>query len=104
MQAIFEEVYLHLLNRLYKKTKIESVCLAGGCAMNSLANGKIFENTPFKKVYIQAAAGDAGTALGSAFYVAHHRLNQPRQFVMDHAYWGPEFGDAELDEALRMKN
>ena len=103
VQAIFEEAYFHLLNYLYEKTKIDCVCLAGGCAMNSVANGRIFEKTPFRKVYIQAAAGDAGTALGSAFYVAHHRLNQPRQFLMDHAYWGPEYLKEEIREAYSVQ-
>lgn len=102
-QAIFEEVYFHLMNHLYEKTKLENLCLAGGCAMNSLANGKIFDKTSFRKVYIQAAAGDAGTAIGSAFYVAHHRLNQPRNFVMDHAYWGPEFSKSQVEQELKLK-
>ena len=104
MQTVFEEVYFHLMNYLHRETRIDSLCLAGGCAMNSVANGKIVEKTPFKKVFIQPAAGDAGTALGSAFYLAHHRLNQPRDFVMDHAYWGPAFNEAEFNEELRMKN
>lgn len=103
VQAIFEEVYFHLVNHLYEKTKLENLCLAGGCAMNSLANGKIFEKTPFRKVYIPAAAGDAGTAIGSAFYLAHHQLNQPREFVMDHAYWGPEFSKIEIEQELKSK-
>ncbi len=103
MQSIFEEVYFHLMNHLYQKTKLENLCLAGGCAMNSLANGKIFDKTPFRKVYIQAAAGDAGTALGSAFYLAHHRLNQPREFVMDHAYYGPAYSKDIIKQLLELK-
>ena len=103
LQAVFEEVYFHLMNHLYQKTRMENLCLAGGCAMNSVANGKIFERTPFKKVYIQPAAGDAGTAIGSAFYLLHHRFNQPRNFVMDHAYWGTEFSKEEIRGALSVK-
>ena len=104
LQTIFEETFFHLLRHLYEKTRLKTLCLAGGCALNSVANGKIFDETPFEKVYIQPAAGDAGTALGSALYVAHHRLNQPRNFVMDHAYWGPDFSESEISEALRMKS
>jgi len=103
-QAIFEETFFHLLRHLYEKTRVKNLCLAGGCAFNSVANGKIFDETPFEKVYIQPAAGDAGTALGSALYTVHHRLNQPRGFVMDHAYWGPEFGEKEINEELREEN
>ena len=66
--------------------------------MNSVANGKIFDQTPFQEVYIQAAAGDAGGALGAAYYVWHHILNQPRSFVMENAYWGPQFSDEEISK------
>ena len=96
LQAAFEEAYFHLMNYLYTRTKLKNLCLAGGCAFNSVANGKIFDRTSFQNVYIQPAAGDAGTALGSALYLSHHRLNQPRNFVMDHAYWGPEYSDNEI--------
>lgn len=103
-QAIYEKGFLHLLASLYEKTQLKTLCLAGGCAFNSVANGKIFDQTPFNKVYIQPAAGDAGTALGSAFYTAHHRLNQPRNFVMEHAYWGPEFSDPEIAEEIHNQD
>ena len=102
-QEIFEEAFFHLLRYLHQVTKLKTLCLAGGCAFNSLANGKIFDQTPFEKVYIQPAAGDAGTALGSALYLAHHRLNLPRQFVMDHAYWGSEFSEREIIEELNRR-
>lgn len=104
MQAVFEETLFHLLRSLYEKTHSENLCFAGGCAFNSLANGKISDQTPFRKVYIQPAAGDAGTALGSVLYLHHHRLNQPRNFVMKHAYWGAEFSKQEINEQIRMKN
>ncbi|MFX0202454.1 MAG: carbamoyltransferase, partial [Candidatus Hodarchaeota archaeon] len=103
LQAMYEEAFFHLLNDIYERTKIPSLCLAGGCAFNSVANGKIFDRTPFEKVYIQAAAGDAGGALGAAFYVWNQELEQPRDFVMEHAYWGPEFSEAELREAIRLR-
>lgn len=100
LQAVFEEVYFSLLNKLHERTKLKKLCLSGGCAMNSVANGKIFDRTPFTGVYIQSAAGDAGTAIGSAFYVHHQILGHPRLFVMEHSYWGPQFGQAELSEEL----
>jgi carbamoyltransferase len=100
LQVIFEEAACHVLNALYRQTRQQRLCLAGGCAMNSVMNGKVRELTPFQEVYIQPAAGDNGTALGAAFYVWHQVLGQPRRFVMDHAYWGPEFGAAAVQEAL----
>ena len=89
LQVIFEEVACHVLKAVYQKTRLSRLCLAGGCAMNSIMNGKIRERTPFKEVYIQPAAGDNGTALGAALYVWHHILGHPRRFVMKHGYWGP---------------
>jgi carbamoyltransferase len=102
LQAIYEEAFFHLLNHVYKKMKNPTLCLAGGCAMNSVANGKIFDKTPFKEVYIQAAAGDAGGALGAAFYVWHQILGHERNFVMENAYWGPQFSEAEVSNELRV--
>lgn len=96
LQARYEEVFFRLLNRLYEETRLSNLCLAGGCALNSVANGKIFDRTPFREVYIQPAAYDAGGALGAAFYVQHCLLDQPRRFVMRHSYWGPEFSSAEI--------
>jgi carbamoyltransferase len=104
MQAIYEEAFFHLLNYVYNKTKMPVLCLAGGCAMNSVANGKIFDKTPFREVYIQAAAGDAGGALGAAYYVWNQILNKPRDFVMEHTYWGPQFSEAEISNELRAKS
>src|SRR5262249_4770834 len=76
------------------------VCLAGGVALNCVANGMIFERTGFKDVYIQPAAHDAGTSIGAALYVAHQVLNEPRRFVMDHVYYGPEFNDENVEGTL----
>jgi carbamoyltransferase len=71
--------------------------------MNSVANGKIRERTPFKEVYIQPASGDNGTALGAAFYVEHQVLGRPRSFVMRHGYWGPQFNDVETGAAVAAR-
>jgi carbamoyltransferase len=96
LQARLEEVYLGMLGKLAKATGLKSICLAGGVAFNCVANGKIFESTPFEQVYVQPAAGDAGLAVGAAYYVWHQKLGKPRSFVMDHAYWGPGFSAAEI--------
>jgi len=99
VQAMYEEAFFHLLNTLHSKHGGETLCLAGGCAMNSVANGKVYCNTPFKKVYIQSAAGDAGGAIGAA-YAVWHKLGGKRGFVMDHSYWGPHFTDADFGVLL----
>jgi len=100
LQAALEEVYFHVLRYLHKETKEENLCLAGGVAFNSVANGKITQNTPFKNVYIQPAAGDAGTALGAALFVTHSVFNQPRKFIMNHAAFGSEVSDADIESLL----
>jgi carbamoyltransferase len=89
-QAMYEEAFFHLLNALHKRHGTEAICVAGGCGNNSVANGKIRRMTPFKRVYVQSAAGDAGGAIGAAF-VVHHARGGNRGFVQDHAYWGPSF-------------
>ncbi len=100
LQARLEEVYLGLLNALHARTGLRALCLAGGVAFNCVANGKIFDRTPFGEVYVQPAAGDAGLAVGAAYYVYHQVLGLPRIFVMDHAYWGPGYGQAAIRQAL----
>lgn len=100
LQLVFEEAALHVLAGVHARTRLPRLCLAGGCAMNSVLNGKIRERTPFSELYVQAAAADNGTALGAAFYVYHHVLRGPRRFVMQHAYWGPAFDEVALHQAL----
>jgi carbamoyltransferase len=100
LQVRLEDVYLGILKKLARTTRQKAVCLAGGVAFNCVANGKIFEATPFERVYVQPAAGDAGLAVGAAFYVWHQILGKPRSFVMDHAYWGPGFGNAAVKKAI----
>ncbi|HEX4836325.1 MAG TPA: carbamoyltransferase C-terminal domain-containing protein, partial [bacterium] len=85
---------------LHALTGLRALCLAGGVAFNCVANGKIFDRTPFERVYIQPAAGDAGLAVGAAYYVYHQVLGLPRAFVMDHAYWGPGYSPAAIRGAL----
>jgi len=100
MQAALEEVLVAQWNGLAKKTGLKALCLAGGVAFNCLANGKIFGSTPFERAYVQPAAGDAGLSVGAAFAVHHEILGRPREFVMDHAYWGPEFSLADVRRAV----
>lgn len=99
IQAMYEEAFFNILNHLYKQRPSENLCLAGGCAMNSVANGKIYGSTPFKNVYIQSAAGDAGGAIGAA-YATWHKLGGTRNFVMEHSYWGPSFNNEDLGKLI----
>jgi carbamoyltransferase len=99
---MYEEAFFHLLNHLHDRHAMDTLALAGGCAMNSVANGRIYRQTPFRKIYIQSAAGDAGGAIGAAFAVASERGLMPQPFSMDHAYWGPEFSNGYI-EALCEK-
>jgi carbamoyltransferase len=103
LQVVFEEAAFHVLRALHKRTGLSRLCLAGGCAMNSVFNGKIREQTPFQEVYVQPAAADNGTALGAALYVWHQLLGRPRGFVMDHAFWGPAFGRDGVRSAVRAR-
>jgi carbamoyltransferase len=99
IQAMYEEAFFHLIRKIREQYNSANLALAGGCAMNSVANGKVRRLTPFRRVYVQSAAGDAGGAIGAAFAL-WHQLGGKRSFVMDHAYWGPAFGSAEIAEVL----
>jgi carbamoyltransferase len=101
LQARLEEVYLGMLRKLAEKTRAKAICLAGGVAFNCVANGKIFDQTPFEKVYVHPAAGDGGLSVGAAFYVWHQLLGRPRSFVMEHAYWGPSYSAEEIRSAMQ---
>ncbi|MAY56259.1 MAG: carbamoyltransferase [Gammaproteobacteria bacterium] len=101
IQKMYEEAFFHLLNTLYKKYEVDAISVAGGCGMNSVANGKIKLATPFKQVYIQSAAGDAGGAIGAALeaWALHgNKSNDKLSAHHDHAYWGPHYSD----ETIRM--
>ncbi len=103
LQAVYEECAFHVLNGLWERTRNPRLCMAGGCAMNSVANGKIRANTPFTDVYVQPAAGDNGTALGAAYYVWNQKLGKPRSFVMEHGYWGTEYLDVDVPALLARR-
>jgi carbamoyltransferase len=101
LQAVYEARFFALVNALQRRTGLKRLALAGGCAMNSLANGKLFDRTAVEEVFIQAAAGDAGTSLGAALFVHHAVLGAPRDgFVMEHSYWGPAFDEEEIRRAI----
>jgi carbamoyltransferase len=99
LQQVLEEIYLHVLRGLQERTGETNVTLAGGVALNAVANGRIRPETAFDGLYVQPAAGDSGTAIGCAYYVWNQVLGQPRSFVMDHAYTGPEYSDDVCEAA-----
>lgn len=110
VQARYEEAFFNLLNVLHNRHRLDALALAGGCAMNSVANGKVLANTSFKRLYVQSAAGDAGGAIGAAFYVWHAldkagagAESNGRGFVMDHAYWGPHSSANDINTLLDSK-
>jgi carbamoyltransferase len=99
-QRVLEDTAIHLVKQIKEMTGEENLCMAGGVAFNSVMNGRIFHETPFKKFYVQAAAGDAGCSLGAALMIWHQTLGKPRKFVMNHSYWGPKFSNEECQTAL----
>jgi len=100
LQHRFEEVFFHLLNELHRRVPLDDIAMAGGCALNSVANGKLFDRTPFRRTYIQPAAGDEGLAIGAALHTYHSVLKQPRRHELRNAYLGPEFSDSYIQSAL----
>ncbi len=102
LQRVYEEAAFKILRALHRRVRNPRLCLAGGCAMNSVANGKVRAETPFTDVYIQPAAGDNGTALGAALHVSHRQRGGHR-FEMRHGYWGPQFGESDVTEAVAVR-
>jgi len=100
LQERLEAVVFGLLQRLFAQYRIPRLCYAGGVALNCVLNGKILKGSPFRQIFIQPAAHDAGTSLGAALYVNHHIHRHPRKFVMNHSAWGPEIQEAESHQAL----
>ena len=118
VQSVYEDAFFNLLAAIHEQHGLDAIALAGGCAMNSAANGKIARATPFRRVYVQAASGDAGGALGAALHVAKrqgvlrrtpigtdrsnsHADSQCSRTVMDHAYWGPSASQENVEQVLQ---
>ena len=101
MQHCFEEVFFHLLNDLHTHVPLPHLAMAGGCALNSVANGKLFDRTPFNRTWIQPAAGDEGLAIGAALHTYNAVLKQPRNFAMKNSYLGPEYTDSRIESSLK---
>ena len=99
-QAVLEDTVLHMAEWLHKKTGSENLCMAGGVALNCVMNERLRAEGPFKRVFVQPAAHDAGTALGAALWVYHCKLGHPREYVMEDAYLGPAFSDVEIERGL----
>ncbi len=102
VQEVYEEAFIHLIRTLQERSGLTDIALAGGCAANSVANGKVRRITAFRRVYVQSAPGDAGGAIGAALQV-WHSLGGPRAFVMDHALWGPGYDDDALGRILQSR-
>ena len=101
VQRVFEDAAFHVLRGVHARVPLDTLCLAGGCAMNSVANGKIRQHTPFTNVFIQPAAGDNGTALGAALQAWHAGGERPVGPRMGHAYWGTEYDAAAIAAVIR---
>ncbi|MFC1627061.1 carbamoyltransferase [Patescibacteria group bacterium] len=104
IQTVTEEIILKMAQDLHKTTKEKNLCLAGGVALNCVANGRIIRESPFKKLFIQPAAGDAGGAFGVAYYIYNSVLNHKRNFVLKQPYFGPEFTDKYIQAFLKKQN
>ena len=104
VQRITEEVIFHVLRYVHKKTGLDKVCIAGGVAQNSVANGKITRNTPFKEVYIPSAGHDAGISMGAAYWVHHHQAQQARSETVMQACTGSQFTNEEIIAVCKELN
>lgn len=100
IQRVTEETLLKMATHAHERTGLKKLCMAGGVALNSVANGRILRETPFEEVWIQPAAGDSGGALGAALYAYHVLLGKPRKFVMEHAYWGKAYSQNDTQLAI----
>ncbi len=100
IQVVTEEVLLKMAQSSFKETGLRNLCMAGGVALNSVANGRLLRGTPFEEIYIQPSAGDGGGAIGAALYAYHMVLGKPRQLIMEHAYWGEEHSPDAIEEFL----
>jgi carbamoyltransferase len=101
IQKVTEEIILKMVNAAHRQTGSKNLVMAGGVALNSVANGRVMREGPFENVFVQPAAGDSGGAMGAALYAYHVILGQPRKFTMEHAYWGAEYPESRMVEAIK---
>src|SRR5690606_14754233 len=101
LQYVLEETVLELVNWFYQETKLDNLCLAGGVALNCVLNAKIRDRGPFKNIWVQPAAGDAGTSLGAAIWIDKQYQDKRESYAMPHAYWGPSYSDEEIEKFLQ---
>lgn len=101
LQKITEEILIKMLNHIYKERPCENLIIGGGCGLNSVANGKIISNTPYKHIWIQPDSGDGGTSVGAGFYLYNTLLKNKREYVMDNAYLGQSYTDEEIEQFLK---
>ena len=104
IQRVTEELLLNLANQVHRETGLKRLCMAGGVALNSVANTRILKETPFEELFVQPAAGDSGGALGAALWAYNSVLGKPRNFTMRHARWGRSNSDEEIDTFLRRNS
>jgi carbamoyltransferase len=103
IQAFTEEILLKIAQTVHEKTKMENLCIAGGVGLNSVANGLLLRKGPFKRIFVQPAAGDDGGSMGAAFYAYHALCGKKRKFRQDNCYLGAEFSDLEIEKFLKSK-
>lgn len=102
IQRATEEILLKMANHLYNETGLRKLCIAGGVGLNSVANGRILMETPFEDLFVQPAAGDSGGALGAALWVWHCLMGKPRDFTLEHAFWGQGYGNGDIETFLKQ--
>jgi carbamoyltransferase len=100
VQKVTEEIVLRMAHDVHRRTGMKNLVMAGGVALNCVANGRLVREGPFEQIWVQPAAGDAGGALGAALFAEHCVLDRPRRFRMDHAFWGPSYDDEEIRRYL----
>jgi len=104
IQKVTEDVLINIANYIYRKTGLKKLCLAGGVALNCVANSCLLRETPFDEIFIQPSAGDGGAAMGAALYVYHCLLANRRRFILNHAFWGREYSDEQIRSFLKKNN
>lgn len=100
IQTVTEDMLIRMARNAYERTGLKRLCMSGGVALNSVANGRILRELPFEEVFIQPAAGDSGGALGAALYAYHVLLGKKRKFVQEHSYWGKKYSQDEVRQVL----